>query len=182
MSARPKIPPVDPSTARPDISAMLLAGSEATGGASNVAGTLANNPGLFRRVMPLAGKLLNAGKLSPRDRELAILRTAQQCGCEYEWLHHVRIGKQIGLSDEEIQAVAVGPHHLLWSDHDRAVLSATDQLIVDHRVADATYDQLALGLTIEQIIEMLILVGNYAMIAGFLNSLNVVHDDGDATG
>ena len=104
----PKIPPVDPDSARPDIAEMLRAGSKTTGGADNVSATLANNPGLFRRFMPFAGKLLGAGKLTPRDRELAVLRTAWVCRSSYEWGHHVRIGRESGLTGAEIIAVKHG--------------------------------------------------------------------------
>jgi alkylhydroperoxidase family enzyme len=172
----PKIAPVDAATCRPDIAEMLRAGSDSTGGADNVSATLANNPGLFRRFMPFAGKLLGAGKLSARDRELAILRTAWLCGSEYEWGHHVRIGREAGLSDAEIEACKRGAGAAGWSEHDAAVLTAADELIGDHRVSDGTYDRLSEVLTTEQLIELLFLVGNYTMLAGFLNSLNVTFD------
>lgn len=172
----PKIPPVDPDTCRPDIAEMLRAGGQTTGGADNVSATLANNPGLFRRFMPFAGKLLGAGKLSARDRELAVLRTAWVCGSAYEWGHHVRIGRDAGLSGAEIEAVKGGAAGGGWARHDAAVLTATDELLTDHRVGDDTYRTLAETLTEEQLIELLFLVGNYTMLAGFLNSLDVAYD------
>ena len=172
----PKIPPVDPDSARPDIAEMLRAGSKTTGGADNVSATLANNPGLFRRFMPFAGKLLGAGKLTPRDRELAVLRTAWVCRSSYEWGHHVRIGRESGLTGAEIIAVKHGASGAAWSAHDAAVLNAADELLADHRVSDDTYSTLSATLTDEQLIELLFLVGNYTMLAGFLNSLDVRSD------
>jgi alkylhydroperoxidase family enzyme len=175
---QPKIRPVDPDTCQPDIAEMLRAGGVTTGGADNVSATLANNPGLFRRFMPFAGKLLGAGKLSARDRELAILRTAWLCGSDYEWRHHVRIAREEGLADDVIEACKKGAEADGWAAHDAAVLNAADELIGEHRVSDETYAQLSKGLTDEQLIELLFLVGNYTMLAGFLNSLDVTFDGG----
>jgi alkylhydroperoxidase family enzyme len=59
---------------------------------------------LVRR--PARGGLLCGSLLAHRDRELLILRTASNCHADYEWAHHVVIGKQAGLTHEEIDASA----------------------------------------------------------------------------
>src|SRR4051794_36175249 len=101
----PRIPPL--TDAELDGSQRdLLAGD---GLRLNIFRTLARHPGLFRKWLPFGGKLLAGGKLSPRDRELVILRTAFRCRARYEWAQHVAIARTAGLADDEIARVAVGP-------------------------------------------------------------------------
>ena len=62
----------------------------------NIFLTLARYPGLLRKWLPFGGKLLAGGKLTPRDRELVILRSAFRCHARYEWeaargTHEIRV-------------------------------------------------------------------------------------------
>jgi alkylhydroperoxidase family enzyme len=139
----------------------------------NIFATLVRAPGLYRRWSPFAGKLLRGGKLSARDRELVILRTAFRCGARYEWGQHVAIARDAGVSDDEIRRVAEGPDAGGWSDHDRALVRAVDELHDDHCITDATWATLAATFTAEQLIELPMLSGHYALLAGVLNSLGV---------
>ena len=144
----------------------------------NIFATLVRAPGLYRRWSPFAGKLLRGGKLSERDRELAILRTAYRCGASYEWGQHVSIARTAGISDDEIRRVATEPGSAWWSDHERAVLRAVDELHDEHCISDATWTTLASTYTEEQLIELPMLSGHYALLAGVLNSCGV-QPDGD---
>ena len=77
--------------------------------------TLARHRGLFRRWLWFAGGLMPGGRLSRRDTELVILRVAHNAGSEYEWGHHERIGRRVGLSAEEIARVREGAAAPGWS-------------------------------------------------------------------
>lgn len=141
--------------------------------ALNIFATLVRHPGLFRRWMPFGGKLLQGSKLSPRDRELVILRVAMRCQARYEWAQHVGIAKDAGLSDDEIRAVAAGPDAPSWSPEDALVLRAVDELHDDHCITDATWAALRERFTEHQVIELPMLAGHYALLAGALNSFGV---------
>ena len=149
--------------------------------ATNIFRTLVRHPGLFRRFGPFGGKLLR-GRLSDRDRELLILRTARNCRSEYEWAQHVIIGRLAGLTDDEIAAVATGPDAPAWSDRDRALLRAADELHADHRIGDETWAALRsdFGDDERRLIEVPMLVGNYTMLAYTLNTLGVPVEPGKA--
>jgi 4-carboxymuconolactone decarboxylase len=127
--------------------------------------------------VPFCGKLLLTGKLPPRDRELAILRAAWLCRSDYEWGQHVRIGVDAGLTEDEIARVPAGAD-AGWPPEEAAVLRATDELIADHRLSDATWAALAARYDDQQMIEMTLLPGNYAMLAGMLNSVGVEREPG----
>ncbi len=157
-----------------------------TGGAQslNIFRTLVRHPGLYRRWSPFGGKLLRGGKLAERDRELIILRAAWRCGAGYEWGQHVSIARQAGLTDPEISRVAQGStpgsggNGTGWAPEDAALLTAVDQLVADHVIADTVWAELRGRYTDEQLIEVTLLAGHYAMLAGALNSFGT-QVDGD---
>ena len=172
----PRIPPLRPDEATDEQRELLAAvGTPAL----NVFSTLARYPGLFRKWLPFGGKLLAGGKLTARDREIVILRSAFRCGARYEWAQHVAIAGTAGLTTAEILAVAAGPTATSWSDDDAALLRAVDELHDDHRISDATWARLASHCTTEQLIEIPMLAGAYAMLAGVLNSLGVQLETAD---
>jgi len=173
----PRIPPIGEDEADEQIRALLDEVRLPNAEAVNIFATLVRYPGLYRRWMPFAGKLL-AGKLPARDRELLILRSAWRCASSYEWGQHVRIAKQAGLSDDEIDRVAAGPHAPGWDAPDRALLTAVDELHDDQCIADHTWDALAARYDERQMIELPMLVGQYHMLAFALNSLGVQREPG----
>jgi len=135
--------------------------------------TLVRHPKLYRRWAPFAGRLLQGSSLPDRDRELVILRVAWRCAAGYEWGQHVGIARAAGLSDDEIRGAAapLGDHG--WSADDATLLRAVDQLQDDHRIDDGTWTALATRYGEEQLIELTVLAGAYAMLAGTLGSLGV---------
>src|SRR4051794_39628643 len=72
----------------------------------NVLGTLAQHPDLARAYHVFNGHVLFASTLSPRDRELLILRVAIVREAEYEWAQHVVQARDAGLDDDDIGRVA----------------------------------------------------------------------------
>lgn len=141
----------------------------------NLFRTLAHHPSLLRRYMAFGDELLNRGLLDDRLRELVILRTAHNCACDYEWTQHVRIALGIGMSHAEIDRVACSPL-AGWEEPDRAVLVAADELCRSAGLSDATWDALAAELDEAELIEVLMLVGQYRLLAGVLNSLRIAVD------
>jgi alkylhydroperoxidase family enzyme len=154
----------------------LLGGVKLDGPAGNIFGTLVRHPGLFRKWLPFGGKLLN-GKLPPRERELLILRTAWNCGTDYEWGQHVGMAKGAGLTDDEIGRIPQGPD-AGWDDFDATLLRAADEIHHDHRVSDTTWKALSERYDERQMVELPFLVGHYHMVGFVLNSLGVEREAG----
>jgi 4-carboxymuconolactone decarboxylase len=111
--------------------------------------------------------------LSPRVRELAALRTAWLVQAPYEWGEHVKHGKHIGLSAEEIEWIVIGSTAPGWDDFDRAVMRASEELHEDAMVSDATWAKLGERLNDHQRVEMLTLIGQFTMVAYIQNSLRL---------
>jgi alkylhydroperoxidase family enzyme len=172
----PRIPPLTEAELS-DEQRELVGGISLAGQAGNIFGTLVRHPGLFRKWMPFGGKLL-AGKLPPRDRELLILRTAWNCGAEYEFGQHVLIAMGAGLTREEVDRVPLGPDDNGWSAEDALLLKAADELHAASKLTDETWAALQARYDERQIMEVPFLVGHYHMVGFVLNSFGVQREDG----
>jgi alkylhydroperoxidase family enzyme len=177
----PRIQPLPEDEWDGDIAEMLsapLAGTAPPLGEHNIFRTLARHPELFRRWAQFGGYLLVRGELPPADRELMILRTAVRCRCSYEWGQHVRIASRLGIERDAIDRVLRGPDAPGWSEHQAALLRAVDELHDGARLSDVTWDALRARYDDAQMIELLMLIGQYHMVAFALNSLGVELDEG----
>ena len=145
-------------------------------GPPNVFTTLARHRRLFRRWLRFAGALMPGGRLPRADTELVILRVAHATGCDYEWHHHERLGRRAGLSAQEIDRVREGAAADGWSARQALLLRATDELLAERTLSDAVWAELRPLLSDEQLIELCMLAGHYAMLAGTLNALRVEVD------
>lgn len=141
--------------------------------------TMLRHPGLFQVQMQMGIELIGRATVPPRDRELAVLRNAWLCGAPYEWGEHVDIAQRHGVTREEIERCTLGSTAEGWTEHDRAVLQAVEQLHADCAIADATWDVLVQSWSEQQLIEFLQLVGHYAATAMMQNALRVRLMDGN---
>lgn len=128
---------------------------------------------LFRPWLRFASRLMPFGTLDRRDAELVILRVGWNCRCRYEWGQHVAIGLRAGLTAEQIGRVRLGAEAGGWSPRQAALLKATDDLHRDRVVAPQTWERLATHFAEPQLIEIVMLVGHYEMLAGVLNSVGL---------
>jgi alkylhydroperoxidase family enzyme len=142
-----------------------------------VLGTMAHHPELARAYHTFNGHILFATSLSPRQRELLILRVAVVRQSVYEWKQHVLLASDAGITAEEVSRVNEGPAAPGWSPTERALIGAVDELLADARVADATWDVLASTLDVEQLLDVIFTVGAYDALAMALRSFGVPIDD-----
>ena len=118
-------------------------------------------PELGLPLQELGGMLRFRGLLSPRARELVILIVAASWASEFEWWAHVRIGKHIGLTDDEIDAVRTSEPLALDDPTEQAavdVARTTSRGDLD----DDEYARAQDALGDRMLIEVLTLVGYYA--------------------
>jgi 4-carboxymuconolactone decarboxylase len=177
----PRLPPLPEPEWDDELRPVLEAsppGFDVRLGDVNIFPTLARHPQLFRAWLPFGGFLLARGVLSPRERELLILRTGRNCGSDYEWGQHARIATGLGMAREEVLRVAEGPQAEGWSEPEAALLRAADELHADARISDATWSQLSGTHDEAALIEITMLVGHYHMVAFALNTLGVELDEG----
>ena len=176
------VPRIPPTTAadRDERAEELLAGMmrRPDGTDMNLFATLAHHPKLLKRWAAFGATLLFGGSLPPRDRELLILRTAWLCRAEYEWGQHVELARGAGVTDEEIERIYKDPSSPAWSDGERALLAAADELHEDSQISDPSWATLAQSYDNQQLIEICMVVGQYHMVAFTLNSLGIEPEPG----
>lgn len=134
--------------------------------------TMAHHPGMLRKYLPFGFKLLDGGSLSDRQREISVIRLASSIDCEYELVKHRVIGAAAGLTDAEIAALE-GGDPVEWSAAEQAIIDATDQLNVDCDLDDDVWERLSMVLDDKLIVELMMVVGCYRMLAGFLKGARV---------
>lgn len=179
MTSAPRIAPLPPSERderTQELLGSLIRGED--GMEMNIFTTIARHPRLLRRWSAFGGVLLLRGELPARDRELLILRTAWSCGTDYEWGHHVEIGRSAGLTHAEIARVPGRIDDAGWSADDAALLRAADELHDTSTLSDATWDALAARYSDAQLIELCMVVGQYHLVAYTLNALGVQLEPG----
>jgi 4-carboxymuconolactone decarboxylase len=176
----PRIAPVDltAETVEPELAQILEGALTHDGTPLNIFGVLGRHPKLLKRFNLLGGFLLNKGLLPAREREVVILRIGWNAQALYEFGQHTIIGKQCGLTDEEIAALTAAPDAHNWSDTDRDLVAMSDELSADDCVTDATWTRLAARWSEPELVELLIVAGFYRLVSGFLNSAGVQLDDG----
>ena len=180
MSKNPRILPVEePDAEQRELLGKTLIGPD--GRALNIFSTLAHHPGLLKRVNALGGLFMAHGLLTPREREIAILRTAFRAGSDYEWAQHVVLGRRAGLTDNEIARVARPADDEAWGADDRALLHTVDELLATDDLGDATWSGLERRWSTEQILELLLMIGFYRMLAVYLRGVRVQLEPGMET-
>ncbi|MET7795125.1 carboxymuconolactone decarboxylase family protein [Streptomyces decoyicus] len=151
---------------------------DAGGRVPNVFTTLVRHPDLYERFMPFGGYLLRSGRLPGRVRELLILRTAYHTRASYEWGRHVPLAKAAGVTEAEIARIPQGPDAEGWVEPDSHLLRAADELHRAARLSDTTWAALSAHYDDADLVEITMLVGQYHMVAFFLNSAGTELDPG----
>lgn len=144
----------------------------------NIFTTLARHPALLRRWTVFASHILGKSTLPVRERELAILRVGWLCRAGYEWGHHVEIGKESGLTAEEIQRVTKGPDAAGWDRFEATLLRGVDELHADSFLSDTTWRGLAERFNTQQMLDFIFTVGQYNLVCMVLNSVGVQLEEG----
>ena len=173
----PRLDPIQPEDWTDDIKKTLQPNVE-KGTVFNIFKTLSHHPDLFRRWLVFGNHVLFKSTLPPRERELIILRIGWLCEAEYEWAQHVLIGKEAGLTAEEIDRIKAGPNARGWSEADKLLLQATDELRKDAFITDATWNGLCQHFDTKQLMDVVFAVGQYNLVSMALNTLGVQLDDG----
>lgn len=129
----------------------------------DIIGLLARHPEMARAFLTFNGFLLRRGELSPRLRELAILRVAKTRRSAFFWGEHTKVAVESGVPQEDIRRLSEGNEG--FSGADLLVLEATDEMLADGRVQAETWERLVDALDIHAAMEVIFVVGTYTMLA-----------------
>jgi alkylhydroperoxidase family enzyme len=143
----------------------------------NAMGVLAYHPELTEAFNHLISHALYFTTISPRQRELLVLRVAHRRSARYEWGQHAYLAARAGLTPEEIERIRSGIGTEGWHPLDAALLTAVDELVADARIGDETYAVLSAELSTQQIMDIVFTVGAYEVFAMALRTFEVELDD-----
>lgn len=145
--------------------------------ALNALGTLARHPALTAAFNTFNGYILFASTLTPRQRELLVLRVATRRGSAYEWEQHRVLAGDVGLDPVEVERIAAGPDASGWSPFESAMLRAVDELIGDGEITDPTWQLLAAEFDDQQLMDLVFTVGAYEILALAFRSFRIELDE-----
>ena len=145
----------------------------------NIFRMMANAETAFRPWLRWGATLLEELALDPLLRELSILRVARLTPhAEYEWVQHVPIAKAVGASDEQVAALERDePEASCFSDDQRLALRFTTEVVRDAQASDETLDRLETILSPREIIELMMVIGQYMMVARVMATTRMELDE-----
>src|SRR4030088_2564650 len=130
---------------------------------ANIFRMMAHSPSHFEQYCRLGGAIRHKGELDPVVRELAITRTGILCEAPYEIVAHKRIGKNVGVTDEQNAALENWRSATCFDELQRAALAFTDEIVKLRRPPDPTFNAIAAKLTPGALVELQLSVGFYVL-------------------
>lgn len=169
--ATPRIKPIEPS----QFTAEQRAALGGDGGNVNVRTTL-YEPELAKRWGAWLGFMYNSDRrgdaaISLYDKELVILRVNWLCHDDWVWGRHYPRAIALGWTDEKIAKIPKGLAAPGWSEKERTMLQAIEELHRDFFVSDATWAKLNTFFNPRQVVDFVFTVGQYHLNAMFSNSV-----------
>ena len=132
---------------------------------------------LFLAWLPYSGMLLGVlSKLPVKDAEVVILRVGHLRDCEYELQQHRRLARTRGIGPELQAKIFEGPDAEGLTDRQSALITATDEFVINRGVSPETWAMLASHLTTAQLIEFCMLAAQYDGLAATITTLNLPLD------
>lgn len=141
----------------------------------NSLSTMARSPRMMSRWLLFAAYIVRGTALPPRERELLILRTTRLCGSEYEFAQHAMVAETVGISKNEISRI-MDQDENGWNASESVLLRVADELYSSTFISGPTWDALAGYYNEEQIIDTIMIVGQYILLSLFTNALGVPLD------
>ena len=130
------------------------------------------SPELADRAQKLGEFVRFNTSLPPRLFELAVLVTAHQWKAQFEWYAHALLARKVGLGDDVIAAIHAGARPRMEAD-EAAVYEFATELYAHRRVSDATYATALAHLGERGVVELVGILGYYALVSMTLNAFGV---------
>jgi AhpD family alkylhydroperoxidase len=142
----------------------------------NVFRMLAGMPKAIGPFMQLGGAVLSTA-LDARRREMAVLRVAHATDAPYEWAQHEQLARNVGVTDEEIEAIRSEEPVASLDDECNLICRVADEVSRDVRLSDEALEQAVDRYGPREAAELILLVSYYNMVSRFLESTRVEVED-----
>src|SRR5579862_313891 len=131
-----------------------------------------HSPELAGRAAHLGAFVRFESSLDPQVRELATLITARLMDCDYEYAAHARQGRELGLRGATLTALEQRRLDEA-AEEDRWLVELVQQIVLKHRVEEATYRSCEQRLGLNGLVELVGTVGYYLLLAATLNTFEI---------
>src|ERR1700761_2901600 len=122
---------------------------------------LVNSPNAARAFGGLGHFIRYGSKLDPRLRELAILQVGWLARSPYEWSHHIKLGHDFGVTDDDIRALIDDTEGRPTSldGLSRLVLAAAREMTGHGAMTEPTFAALHAELGNELVVDLTLAIG-----------------------
>lgn len=148
----------------------------------NVFRMMANAPASFAGFRDLALSILIGSQFDARKREIAILRVGHVTRASYEWIQHVTIAKNVGVSEDEIAKIAVDGAVTGLDDEGNLLCRVADEISNDVRLSDEALQQIIDLYGVREATELILCCSYFNMVSRFLESTRVELEEEDLIG
>jgi alkylhydroperoxidase family enzyme len=131
----------------------------------NVLGILMRNPETLGPFLDYWVTSKSKMGLTVREQELVILRMAVLYRSEYVWKHHVKVGREFGIDDTELDAIRQGSYNAFTAERERAFLELTDAFVNDRSLPPELWNRTRDALSPRDFIDLISLVSQYVLFA-----------------
>ena len=170
----PRLPPLPADewdeTITQALSPLLPAENANPDFAGNILGTLVRHRELTHAYLTFNAHLLRQSTLTPRQREVAVLRAALASRSEYLWDHHVPLALRVGLTEDDIERVRTGTAN---DPADALIVRAVDEMAESSTLSDDAWERLRGLLDERQVLDLIFTVGCYQVLAVAINTLRI---------
>ena len=143
------------------------------GSRSNTMMTLAHHPRLAITSNDFGKYILIEANLTPRQREIIVLRVAWRFHSDHQWTHHVLSARKIGMAEAELTDLAQAEPADTWAEEERALILAVDQLTSQGQIDDATWAVLSGHHDTRTMMDILYAIGLFTMNAWAFNAMRI---------
>ena len=141
--------------------------------ALNVFRMMAKAPASFEQFLDLAMSVLLGAEFDVRKREIAVLRVAHVTPSNYEWVQHVQVAKQAGVTQDEIDLIGSGGKVTELGDEGNLLCRVADEISLDVRLSDEALADIVSLYGERQATELILCCSYFNMLSRFLESTRV---------
>jgi len=143
----------------------------------NVFRMMARTPASFKPFLDIAGSILFGAEFDPRKREVAVLRVAHMTGSNYEWVQHVNVANQVGVTDDEIEIIGSEGVVTGLSEEGNLLCRVADEISRDVRLSDEALARIIELYGPQQAAELILCCSYFNMLSRMLESTRVTLED-----
>jgi 4-carboxymuconolactone decarboxylase len=177
----PRLPKLAPETFTPEQRALADSIKSGPRGVFKLSGPFAiylHSPAFGELAQKLGGHLRFNTSVPPRLSEFAILCTAHFWKAQYEWAAHAVIAEKQGVKSETIRAIQAGRPPKSAPKDEMAIYVFVKELYAKRRVSTGTYNAVKKILGDAGTVELVGILGYYAMVSMTLNTFRAPLPEG----